>query len=140
MSHRQIGPWGTVARAVVGTGLLAVASQAKLDAATLLLGLIGLPASFALGLAFRGREARPLHLEAPIWHCVNIGVGVVLFSFMPVASMLFYGASMLVAAWRGIGACEIFAIPNWLRSRDDRLGCPLFLPVDVLESASARRV
>lgn len=45
----------------------------------------------------------------------------------------------LVAAWRGIGACEIFAISNWLRGRDDRLGCPLFLPIGAAEAALSRR-
>ena len=140
MTERQIGPWGTTARAVVGAGLLAVASKVGVDAGSVLLGLVGLPAGFGLALAVRGRQAPPLRLEQPGWHCVNIGIGLALFSLAPIAAMLFYGASMLVAAWRGIGACEIFAISNWLRGRDDRLGCPLFLPVDAMESAAARRV
>jgi hypothetical protein len=70
---------------------------------------------------------------------VNCGTAFVLFSWITVPAMLFYGTSMILAAWRGIGACEIFAISNWLRGRDDRLGCPLFLPVDALESAPSHR-
>lgn len=140
MNERQIGRWGTAARALVGAGLVAGASVAEPDAAELLLGLVGLPAAFGLVLALRGRGAPPLRLEEPVWHFVNIGIGLALFSWTPIASMLFYGASMLIAAWRGIGACEIFAISNWLRGRDDRLGCPLFLPVDAMEEAASRRV
>lgn len=135
--RRQIGPWGTTARAAVGIGLLAIASQFDMDVRTLLVGLVGLPGAVGLALALRGRAAPPLRLEAPIWHCVNIGIGVALFSWVPMAAMLFLGTSMLVAAWRGMGACEIFAISNWVRRRDDRLGCPLFLPVDALESDAA---
>lgn len=137
MSARQVGPWGTAARAAVGAGLVGVAAALGPDASSLALGLLGLPAAFGLVLAVRGRQASPLRLEDPIWHCVNIGIGVALFNWVPVAAMLFYGTSMLVAAWRGIGACEIFAMSNWLRNRDDRLGCPLFLPVDSLESRKA---
>jgi hypothetical protein len=48
--------------------------------------------------------------------------------------MLFYGVSMLLAAWRGIGACEVFAISNVIQRRDDQLGCPVFLPVDLAEA------
>ncbi len=139
MNGRQIGTWGTTARVFVGVGLLVLAAWLDLDVPTVLLGLIGLPAGFAIALALRGVRATPLRLEAPIWHFVNIAIGLVLLNLLHVAAIIFYGTSMLVAAWRGIGACEIFAISNWLRRRDDRLGCPLFLPVDALEAAAASR-
>jgi hypothetical protein len=139
MSERQIGRWGTTARAVVGTGLLAVAALEGLEVRSVLVGMVVLPAVFIVALALRGRTASPVRLEAPLWHFVNCGTAFVLFSWITVPAMLFYGTSMIVAAWRGIGACEIFAISNWLRGRDDRLGCPLFLPVDALESAPSHR-
>jgi hypothetical protein len=40
---------------------------------------------------------------------------------------------MLLAAARGFAACEMLAVWNLLRSRDDRIGCPIFSPVDHLE-------
>lgn len=139
MSARQIGPWGTTARAVVGIGLLILASRSNADARALLLGLVVLPVASAIVLAARGLNAAPLRLESSTWHFVNCGIGCVLLTIVLVPALIFYGTSMLVAAWRGIGACEIFAISNWLRKRDDRLGCPFFLPVDALEASMAER-
>lgn len=136
---RQIGRWGALARALVGIGLVWWAVMSEPGVRDTLLGLIVLPGVFTIALASRGSAAPPLRLEAAHWHCVNIGIGLVLFSWAPTAAMLFYGTSMLVAAWRGIGACELFAISNWLRGRDDRLGCPLFLPIDAAEAALSRR-
>jgi hypothetical protein len=138
MRRREIGPWGTIARVIVGVILLVFAAVDDFSAPMLLLGFVVLPGAFMLGLALRGADAPSLRLETPIWHFVNIAIGLVLLRTVPTAAELFLGVSMLVAAWRGIGACEIFAISNWLRGRDDRLGCPVFLPIDALEST--RRV
>jgi hypothetical protein len=49
------------------------------------------------------------------------------------ASFLFYGASMLVAAARRGGGCQVTAISNALLKRDDQVGCPLFAPLDIAE-------
>ena len=49
------------------------------------------------------------------------------------AALVFYGASMLLAAIRGYAGCEVLAISNWLLRRDDQIGCLLFAPVDHLE-------
>jgi hypothetical protein len=45
------------------------------------------------------------------------------------AALLFYGASMLLAALRGYTGCEVVAISNWLLRRDDQAGCLLFSPL-----------
>ena len=49
------------------------------------------------------------------------------------AALVFYGASMLLAAARGYAGCEVLAFSNWLLRRDDQVGCLLFAPVDYLE-------
>jgi len=48
------------------------------------------------------------------------------------AVLIFYGASMLLAALRGYAGCEVLAVPNWLLRGDDQVGCVLFSPVDHL--------
>jgi hypothetical protein len=44
------------------------------------------------------------------------------------AALLFYGASMLLAAARGYAGCEVLALSNWLLRREDQIGCPVFAP------------
>jgi hypothetical protein len=53
--------------------------------------------------------------------------------------LLFYGASMLLAAWRGYAGCEVLALSNWVLRRDDQVGCLLFSPIDSLESRWSMR-
>jgi len=52
---------------------------------------------------------------------------------------LFYGAALLAAAWRGQAGCEVTGLPNLVLGRDDQIGCPTFLPVDVVEDHLRRR-
>ena len=53
---------------------------------------------------------------------------------------LFYGATLLVAAWRGQPGCEGTVVSNVILGRDDQLGCPLFSPIDEAEARlKARR-
>jgi hypothetical protein len=49
------------------------------------------------------------------------------------AVLIFYGASMLIAAIRGYAGCEALAISNWMLQRDDQLGCLFFSPIDFAE-------
>ncbi len=49
------------------------------------------------------------------------------------AALIFYGASMLLAAVRGYAGCEVLAVSNWLLRRDDQVGCVVFAPVDLVE-------
>ncbi|MGH8998881.1 MAG: hypothetical protein ACRDY7_05765 [Acidimicrobiia bacterium] len=55
------------------------------------------------------------------------------------ATLIFYGASMWLAALRGNAGCEVLALSNWLLDRDDQVGCALFGPVDQLEHRTGRR-
>jgi hypothetical protein len=54
-------------------------------------------------------------------------------SFTSGAALVFYGASMLLAALRGYSGCDVLAVSNWVLGRDDRVGCLVLGPVDQLE-------
>lgn len=142
MSHRHIGPFGTAARILVGAGLLASVTYGHV-AGTFrpipwILGLIGLPVLLLTSHHWRVRRT-PARLEAtgPVAQVLNVAAFLALyltFSVTSDAALVFYGSSMLVAAVRGYGGCEVLAVSNWLLRRDDQLGCLLFAPVDLLES------
>ena len=134
---RQIRFWGSTARLIVGSGMLIAAWLTGADRFDVLIGLVALPVVEVAVLALRGPNASPLRLYGNLGHCLNWGVGIATFSIVPPAALLFYGASILLAFVRGYAGCEIFAISNWLRRRDDQIVCPLFSPIDQLE---ARRV
>jgi hypothetical protein len=53
-------------------------------------------------------------------------------SFTSDATLIFYGASMLLAAARGYGGCEVLAVSNWVLRRDDQVGCLVFSPLDYM--------
>jgi hypothetical protein len=50
---------------------------------------------------------------------------------------LFYGVTLIAAAWHAQPGCEATVISNWILGRDDEIGCPAFSPID---QAEARRV
>jgi len=76
----------------------------------------------------------PTRLQATgrVGHALNLAVFLVLYLWEPTsyATLVFYGASMLLAALRGYGGCEVLAVPNWLLGRDDQIGGALFWPID----------
>jgi hypothetical protein len=136
----RIGPIGIGVRLLVGALLIALAlfwrDPSWRDA---VLGLVLMPAIVLAALAVRARFApAPLDATGPLGHLLNAAVFVPLF-FIPAtagAAFLFYGASMLVAAARRSGGCEVTAISNLLLRRRDEVGCMLFAPVDIAESRS----
>jgi hypothetical protein len=133
-STRQIGGAGTAARAVVGVGLLTgavVIGVSRLDA---LVGVVAIPMVVTLALATRRPSAPPLRATGPGGHCLNCVSATALFVLLPVGAMLFYGASMLLASVAGNAGCELTVVSNVLRRRDDRVGCPLFTPIDALDA------
>jgi hypothetical protein len=130
---RRLGPWGTTARVAVGSTLIVLALT-YWDAGWLdvLIGLIALPAVATLVMSLRARSASPLRLGAA-GHLVTLAhIGVTL-SVVPDAAALFYGSMALVAGLHGNRGCEITAVANGLRGRDDQIGCPLFVPFDALD-------
>ena len=135
--QRGIGPIGTVARVLVGLGLVGSVAWGHLargfHPSSWALGLLGFPALLVALQWLRARRT-PARLQAtgPVGHAVNLAVFLVLYLWEPTsdATLLFYGASMLLAAVRGYGGCEVLAVSNWLLGRDDQIGCALFWPID----------
>jgi hypothetical protein len=132
-TSRSIGPWGTAARVVVGLAFVAGALVAGVEWLDAVLGLLALPLAVGAVVLVRGLSATPVRLTGPQGHCINGALGVAAFILVPVAAPLFYGGSMLVAAARGYGGCELFALSNWLWRRDDQIACPVFHLVDGAE-------
>lgn len=131
--QRQIGLLGTAARAGVGTWFIIDAFQIGVTALDAVLGLVVANAAIYLALTMRGRSAPPLRMAGPLSHLVNIVVVITALNVFDVPALLFYGSASVLAAVRGYGACEMFAVWNWLRRRDDQFGCPFYLPVDVID-------
>jgi hypothetical protein len=103
------------------------------------LGLLVFPLAVSAVVALRGRDAPPLRLTGPEGCCLTCAIGAAAFIVVPVAALLFYGSSMLVAAMRGYTGCELFAVSNSVWRRDDQIACPVFQPVDVTEARATRR-
>jgi hypothetical protein len=144
---RRIGPFGTAARILVGALLLGSVVQGHLTRgfhpSSWALGVIGFPAVL-VGLQWLRARRAPARLEAtgPVGHALNLAVFLILYLLEPTsdAALIFYGASMWLAAMRGDAGCEVLAASNWLLQRDDQIGCALFWPVDQLERhRTARR-
>ena len=143
---RKIGPIGTTARIIVGLLLLGSVLQGHLARGFHLsawaLGLLGFPA-VVLGLQWLRARRTSSRLEAtgPVGHALNLALFLVLYLLEPTsdAALIFYGASMLLAALRGYAGCEVLAISNWLLRRDDQVGCAVFWPIDQLERQRINR-
>jgi hypothetical protein len=131
---RRIGPWGTAARVFVGSAMVAVEFVLGIDAFDALLGLVAFPIATSVFVLIRGRGTSSLRLIGPEGHCVNCAIILAAFLLAPDAALLFYGVSMLVAAVRGDGGCELFALSNLLWRRDDEIACPIFWPIDRAET------
>jgi hypothetical protein len=147
-SQRRIGPIGTTARVIVGILLVGSVAQGHLargfHPSAWVLGLVGFPA-LLVGLQRLRARRTPIRLEAtgPVAHVLNLAVFLVLYLLEPTsdATLIFYGASMWLAALRGYAGCEVLAASNWLLGRDDQIGCAPFWPVDQFEhQRTARRV
>lgn len=143
---RSIGPVGRIARSVVGLGLIGLALFWRdPDWLDVVLGLMVAPALVVAAMGWRARRSSgPLRAIGPMGHAVNLVVAIPLFALPATAgaAFLFYGASMLLAAARGNGGCEVTAVSNAVLHRDDQVGCALFAPVDLAEEArdSQKRV
>jgi hypothetical protein len=47
---------------------------------------------------------------------------------------IFYGTTLLIAAWLGRAGCEATVISNLTLGRDDQIGCPTLTPIDAAEA------
>ena len=159
--RRQIGSIGTTVRVVLGLALLAyglsggkiVVSHGQLqfgfEPLGLILGVVVLPAVLLIGQSLRARRD-PTRLEetGAVGTAINMAIFFALFltpwyaprlSFTSDAASIFYGASMLLAALRGYGGCEVLAMSNWVLRRDDQVGCLVLGPVDLAERRLSQR-
>ena len=135
---RQIGPVGTLARVCVGTGLLIFGLTASPTVFELLVGFVVLPAAEMLVLyAIRPQGSEPVHLYGVLGYAANFGTAGLLLAVWTTPATLFYGASVLLAVVKGYAGCEIFALSNFLRRRDDQLACAVFSPLDAIESRAS---
>ena len=135
-----IGPMGTMARVVVGCIIVGDVIYGHVTGtfrpAPWILGLVGFPGFILVVQAMRARhDPRPLKATGPLAQVLNIMAFVALYVTPATsdAALLFYGASMLLAAARGYAGCEVLAVSNWLLRRHDQIGCLLFAPVDRVE-------
>lgn len=141
--ERAIGIGGTIVRVVVGLLFLYPLLVGRFEWNELLLGLVGFPLILLFWQRLRlRRTSAQLQATGLIGFIVNVAVFLALYLtpvyFPPLsvtsdAALIFYGASMLLAALRGYAGCEVLAVSNWLLRRDDQVGCVFFSPVDALE-------
>ncbi|MGH3826903.1 MAG: hypothetical protein ACRDQX_06990 [Pseudonocardiaceae bacterium] len=126
---------------LVGAGLLIVGFLGTIRPSGIawyqvVAGLVALPVLMVgLGVVVGHYRSRPLRLTGPLGTGINCAVIVALSSnhVTGPAVELFYGATLLAAAWRGQPGCEATVISNLLLGRDDQVGCPLFSPIDHAE-------
>ena len=153
--RRQIGTIGTVARVLIGffmvlyglTGgrieVMHSNVQTGFDPLSVGVGVVAFPALLLAWQWIRARTAKTRYeATGPLATTINIAVFIALvltplyaphLSFTSGAALIFYGASMLVAAARGYGGCEVLAISNWILRRDDQVGCLVLSPIDNYE-------
>jgi len=153
--RRQIGTIGTVARVLIGflmvlyglTGgrveMMHSNVQTGFDPLSLGIGLVAFPALLLGWQWIRARiDQTRYDATGPLATTINIAVFIALvltplyaapLSFTSNAALVFYGASMLLAAARGYGGCEVLAISNWILHRDDQIGCLVLSPIDDYE-------
>jgi hypothetical protein len=145
--RRAIGAAGTAARVALGLFFLGSVLAGEVSngfrPAAWLLALAGFPAVLLAAQLLRARRF-PVSMQAtgPAGHAVNLAVFAALYAtpwyapplrFTSDAALIFYGASMLLAAIRGYAGCEVLALSNWLLRRDDQVGCVIFSPIDAIE-------
>ena len=138
-SVRRIGSWGTASRLILGSLFIYWALGYSVGWDDAILGLVVFPAAVSLVLALRRADARPLRLVGPEGHALNILIWVAAFNLALVPTLVFGGVTQILAAIRGYAGCELFAVSNWLRQRDDQIGCPVHSLVDALEAQAKGR-
>ena len=156
--RRQIGTVGTVARVLIGLFMVVYGLtggrievmhgnvQTGFDLLSVGIGVVVFPALLLVWQWIRARTAKGRYdATGPLATTINIAAFLALaltslyappLSFTSNAAFVFYGASMLLAAARGYGGCEVLAISNWILRRDDQIGCLVLSPIDQYEHRS----
>jgi hypothetical protein len=137
---RRIGPIGTSTRLLIAAALLYLAlfdwttwGLTWYDGA-IAAGLVA--ASVAAGLVARRYAHGPLRFTGPAATTLNCAAIIALVAnrYTAGGAELFYGATLLVAAWRAQPGCEATVLSNLILRRDDQIGCPTFTPIDEAEA------
>jgi hypothetical protein len=143
---RRIGPIGTTTRLAAAAGLLYLAlfdgTSWGLEWYDTAVGLAVLPAAvIAFGLAARRYASGPVRFAGSAGTTANclLIVALAVNPYTAGGAALFYGATLLVAAWRGQPGCEATVVSNAILGRDDQIGCPIFSPIDEAEARLAAR-
>jgi hypothetical protein len=154
---RTIGAAGTAARAIVGIGFILTAIRAGLGWADLVTAVVVLPAVAVVsamvvnrtlaGSTLRQQSRVPwswaqiMAAVAVILAVIAIGVGLTFVTPLdgPHSLLLFLGGSMLVAVVAGYEGCEVLALPNLAFGRSDAIWCPVYSPIDRVETATGDR-
>jgi hypothetical protein len=143
---RRIGPIGTTTHVLAAAGLLYLAlfdgTSWGLEWYDAAVGLGALPAAvIAFGLLARRYVSGPVRFTGSAGTTANclVLVGLAVDPYTAGGAALFYGTTLLVAAWRGQPGCEATVLSNSILGRDDQIGCPLFSPIDEAEARLAAR-
>ena len=147
--YRDIGPFGSSARLLVGlllVGLIVygqLASSGHLTPVTWVLGLLGFPALVLAWHVWRiRRNPAPFSDTSPLSFVLSLALPLAFYLtgwlvpplwFTSDATLIFVGSSLLLAALRGTSGCEFLALSNWLLRRHDQIACAVFTPIDSLE-------
>lgn len=133
-ADRQIGVWGTTSRFALGAIFLYLVVRQGVGWDDAIIGLAIFPAAVVVVLALRGQNASPLRLVGPGGYGLNFLIWGIAFGTAPVPTLLFAGAAQLLAGTIGYAGCELFAVSNLLRGRDDQIACPVHSPIDAWEA------
>lgn len=152
MSTRQIGPVGTTLRVIGSVGLLVIAvidfgrdvppgGSGWWDVAAVVIAfpLVALASSLAVNALFQRLGTHTVRRVRTTWSSEQaaatallmllvLGGATALVLLTPMnrfAIFVFVGLSMLFAAIRGYGGCELLALSKLLLRRDDAIWCPL---------------
>ena len=150
LGRREIGPIGTAARLIGAAAALTVPALVdEFSRWDLLVGLVGLPLLATAGFeAVRAGYERyvPGGIASQTGTCTGAAcwlIAIVLAPLIPLAALTpvtstslwtWIGGSLVLAAVRGYGGCEILAFPNALTGRRDQVGCIVFTPIDRAEA------
>lgn len=141
MKTRRIGPIGRATRLIGAAVLLYLAffdgASWSLEWYDLAVGLGVLPAAMiAFGLGARRYASGPVRFTGSAGTTANclVLIALAVNPYTAGGAALFYGATLVVAAWRGQPGCEGTVVSNVILGRDDQVGCPIFSPIDEAET------
>jgi hypothetical protein len=152
--RRAIGPIGTLVRLVLGLGLVGLMVYGQLvvsrhfSPVTWAFGLVVLPALVLVWHWWRvQRNPARFADDGPLSLGLSLGLPLALYLagiyvpaiwFMSDATLIFIGWSLVLAAIRGSGGCELLALSNWLLGRADQAACAVVTPIDDLDRRTFR--